>query len=144
MSRQSGTDQDNALILGANCNKERALSAAREVNAALAECGFPLCRGNIMVNNTALALSVDEWRGKFEGWIERGDPQSLLQANVFFDLRRFGATLHWLNHCARTFSPGPPPMSAFSSSWRTMRWRWNHRSTGWAISAPPMMLTVAA
>lgn len=81
------TDQDNALILGANCNKERALSAAREVNAALAECGFPLCRGNIMAGNTALALSVDEWRGKFESWIERGDPQSLLQANVFFDLR---------------------------------------------------------
>jgi CBS domain-containing protein len=81
------TDQDNALILGASCNRERALAAATEVNAALAECGFPLCRGNIMAGNPALALTVDEWRSKFESWIERGDPQSLLQANVFFDLR---------------------------------------------------------
>jgi CBS domain-containing protein len=40
-----------------------------------------------MAGNPALALTVDEWRSKFASWIERGDPQSLLQANVFFDLR---------------------------------------------------------
>lgn len=81
------TDQDNALILGPNCDKERALAAAREVNEALARCGFPLCKGNIMAGNPALALSVDEWRAQFTSWIERGDPQSLLQANIFFDIR---------------------------------------------------------
>lgn len=81
------TDQDNALILGVNCDKQRALAAAKEVNEALAECGFPLCRGNIMASNPALALTADEWRSKFDSWIERGDPQSLLQANIFFDLR---------------------------------------------------------
>jgi len=81
------TDQDNALILGPHCDKERALTAAREVNEALALCGFPLCKGNIMAGNPALALTVDEWRAQFTTWIERGDPQSLLQANIFFDMR---------------------------------------------------------
>ena len=81
------TDQDNALVLGPGCNKATALAAAREVNDGLAECGFPLCKGNIMASNPALALSIDEWRAQFMDWIERGDPKSLLQANIFFDLR---------------------------------------------------------
>lgn len=81
------TDQDNALILGHGCNKATALTAAREVNEGLAECGFPLCKGNIMASNPALALTGDEWRAQFMNWIERGDPKSLLQANIFFDLR---------------------------------------------------------
>lgn len=81
------TDQDNALVLGPHCNKERALAAAHEVNEALAQCGFPLCKGNIMAGNPAFALGVDEWRAQFTTWIERGDPQSLLQANIFFDMR---------------------------------------------------------
>lgn len=81
------TDQDNALILGADCNKAIALAAAREVNDGLAECGFPLCKGNIMASNPALALTLDQWRAQFMNWIERGDPKSLLQANIFFDLR---------------------------------------------------------
>ena len=81
------TDQDNALILSSDCNKTIALAAAREVNEGLAACGFPLCKGNIMASNPALALTFDEWRGQFTNWLERGDPKSLLQANIFFDLR---------------------------------------------------------
>ena len=81
------TDQDNALILGDGCDKAIALATAREVNDGLAECGFPLCKGNIMASNPALALTLDEWRAQFTDWIERGDPNSLLQANIFFDLR---------------------------------------------------------
>jgi CBS domain-containing protein len=81
------TDQDNALVLGPKCDKARALTAAHEVNEALAQCGFPLCKGNIMAGNPALALAVDDWRAQFTTWIERGDPQSLLQANIFFDMR---------------------------------------------------------
>ena len=40
-----------------------------------------------MASNPALALTGDEWRAQFMNWIERGDPKSLLQANIFFDLR---------------------------------------------------------
>lgn len=40
-----------------------------------------------MASNPALALTLDEWRGQFTNWLERGDPKSLLQANIFFDLR---------------------------------------------------------
>ena len=81
------TDQDNALILGADQNREQALAVATDANAALAECGFPLCKGNIMAANPALTQSSEQWQTQFANWIERGDPQSLLQANIFFDMR---------------------------------------------------------
>jgi CBS domain-containing protein len=81
------TDQDNALILAPGVSQLRALDLAKDVNAALDQCGFPLCKGNIMASNPELALSVADWSARFAAWIERGDPESLLQANIFFDLR---------------------------------------------------------
>jgi CBS domain-containing protein len=81
------TDQDNALILGADVNVTTVLAFAREVNEALAQCGFPLCKGNIMACNPELALTVPVWIARFSEWIDRGNPDSLLQANIFFDMR---------------------------------------------------------
>jgi CBS domain-containing protein len=88
------TDQDNALILADETrrdaespNRDAIASFAKEVNESLAQCGFPLCKGNIMAMNPDLALDATAWEARFAGWIDRGDPQSLLQANIFFDLR---------------------------------------------------------
>ena len=52
------TDQDNALILpDGTCEAQRAAALAfgRDVNLALAECGYPLCRGGIMAGETPAA-----------------------------------------------------------------------------------------
>ncbi|MGL5003489.1 MAG: DUF294 nucleotidyltransferase-like domain-containing protein, partial [Casimicrobium sp.] len=94
------TDQDNALIIGDHtnrtggcANRDAILMFAKEVNDSLALCGFPLCKGNIMASNPELALDAHAWEARFLEWIDRGDPQSLLQANIFFDLRAlWGAT----------------------------------------------------
>ena len=87
------TDQDNALILGDAVDRGAVLSFAREVNQSLAQCGFPLCQGNIMASNPELALDAPAWAARFSDWIDRGDPESLLQANIYFDLRAlWGAT----------------------------------------------------
>jgi CBS domain-containing protein len=81
------TDQDNALILSDHVNRDSIAPFAKEVNESLAQCGFPLCKGNIMAMNPDLALDTRAWEARFAEWIDRGDPQSLLQANIFFDLR---------------------------------------------------------
>jgi CBS domain-containing protein len=81
------TDQDNALILSDACSPDKALPFAKDVNESLAHCGFPLCKGNIMASNPDLALPVSGWVTRFSDWVERGDPQSLLRANIFFDMR---------------------------------------------------------
>jgi len=63
------------------------LAFARDVNAALAQLGFPLCPGNVMASNPELCLSMEEWKAKFLGWIREPTPQALLGANIVFDFR---------------------------------------------------------
>ena len=87
------TDQDNGLIFSAASGQEAAalrelfLPFARDVNQQLAACGFTLCSGGIMAGNPAWCLSLDEWREQFIEWVRRPDPQALLNASIFFDLR---------------------------------------------------------
>jgi CBS domain-containing protein len=87
------TDQDNALLFAAaeggdvGPRRERLLAFARDVNAALAQLGFPLCPGNVMASNPELCLSMEEWKDKFLGWMREPTPQALLGANIVFDFR---------------------------------------------------------
>jgi CBS domain-containing protein len=87
------TDQDNGLVFSASDHAEaRALrpflvAMAKEVNAALDACGFPLCKGGIMAGNDKWCLSLQEWQQHFSGWILTPEPEALLNATIFFDMR---------------------------------------------------------
>ncbi len=87
------TDQDNGILFfahdGASPDEARVrlLPFAGAVNAALAECGFPLCSGNVMASNPAWCLSMDEWKSRMLGWLECPEPQALLDASICFDFR---------------------------------------------------------
>ena len=85
------SDQDNGIIFAGSGTadelREMLLPLALRINQALAACGFPLCRGQIMASNPHCCLSVHEWRERFLNWIIEGDPQALLNATIFFDLR---------------------------------------------------------
>lgn len=82
------TDQDNGILYVAGAiERERLLELADRTNVALAACGFPLCMGNIMARNPRWCLTFAEWDALFSGWIDRGDPNALLKASIFFDFR---------------------------------------------------------
>jgi CBS domain-containing protein len=87
------TDQDNGIIFsvpeGKTADEIRAtlLPLAGRINAALDVCGFPLCKGEIMASNPKWCLSLDEWKGQFSEWVQRGDAPVLLNATIFFDFR---------------------------------------------------------
>lgn len=82
------TDQDNGILYVAEkTTQERMLELADWTNGALASCGFPLCKGNIMARNPAWCLDYAGWDALFVGWIDRGDPQALLNSSIFFDFR---------------------------------------------------------
>ncbi|MFV0662885.1 DUF294 nucleotidyltransferase-like domain-containing protein [Denitromonas sp.] len=86
------TDQDNGIIYTAadgerDTIKQKLLAFAKDANEALAACGFPLCKGNIMASNPDLCLTLDEWKRRFGAWIREPDPQALLNASIFFDFR---------------------------------------------------------
>ena len=82
------TDQDNGILYVESAGaRERLLVLADFTNEALASCGFPLCRGNIMARNPALTLNYAGWEEVFMKWIDRGDPEALLAASIYFDFR---------------------------------------------------------
>jgi CBS domain-containing protein len=87
------TDQDNGILFvpgphkSADTARAELLPIARRINEALAQCGYPLCPGNIMSGNPDCCLSLEEWQGRFSVWIDQGLPDHLLRASIFFDLR---------------------------------------------------------
>ena len=87
------TDQDNALVFSAadvaeaRDLREIFLPFARAANQALAECGFPLCDGEVMAGNPRWCLSRAEWLEHFGAWVRTPEPEALLSAAIFFDFR---------------------------------------------------------
>ena len=87
------TDQDNGILFEADSPeqaehmRQRLLPVARRINQRLAECGFALCRGNIMAGNPELCLSRREWAQRFAAFVREVTPESLLASSIYFDLR---------------------------------------------------------
>ncbi len=87
------TDQDNGILFeaadGAEANAIRArlLPLAQYINQCLAQCGFTLCKGNVMAGNPELCLSRSEWARRFAGFVREASPENLLGSSIYFDLR---------------------------------------------------------
>lgn len=87
------TDQDNGILFQADSvqeaeqHRQRLLPLARAINQALHQCGLTLCKGNIMAGNPRLCLSAREWHGFFLAILRETDPENLLKATIFFDIR---------------------------------------------------------
>lgn len=93
------TDQDNGILfqtpdgMTEDQVREKLLPFARVVNDELAECGFTLCKGNIMASNPKLCLSEREWDDWFIRFIDASTPQNLVYSSIFLDMRPiFGPT----------------------------------------------------
>jgi CBS domain-containing protein len=87
------TDQDNGILFEAADSvtaadmRRRLLPLAVEINQRLAQCGFTLCKGNIMAGNPELCLSRHEWTRRFNSFIDEATPENLLKSSIYFDLR---------------------------------------------------------
>ena len=87
------SDQDNGLVFSASDDvearqlRELFLPFAGAANQALAECGFPLCNGEVMAGNPRWCLSLSEWLENFATWVRTPEPDALLNASIFFDFR---------------------------------------------------------
>jgi CBS domain-containing protein len=87
------TDQDNGILfvtpegMTEQQVRDRLLPFAETVNKELAECGFTLCKGNIMASNPKLCLSGEEWNQWFLRFIDSSTPQNLVYSSIFLDMR---------------------------------------------------------
>ncbi|MDP9496138.1 MAG: DUF294 nucleotidyltransferase-like domain-containing protein [Actinomycetota bacterium] len=81
------SDQDSALAYedGADTAMEYFPVLAGHVVTALARAGLPLCDGGYMATNWC--RPIGEFRQMFHDWVERPEPDALLRAEVFLDVR---------------------------------------------------------
>lgn len=87
------TDQDNGILfeaadsIEADAIRARLLPLAQYINQCLAQCGFTLCKGNVMAGNPELCLSRIEWARRFASFVREASPENLLGSSIYFDLR---------------------------------------------------------
>ncbi len=87
------TDQDNAIIYeNVSPEKENTVNAyflrlGEKVCNSLNHAGYAFCKGNIMAMNPQWCKPASVWEKYFENWITTPEPQNLLEATIFFDLR---------------------------------------------------------
>ncbi len=81
------SDQDSALAHadGVEAAPAYFLQLAALVVTALARAGLPLCDGGYMATNWC--RPVHELRTMFAGWVDQPEPEALLRAEVFLDVR---------------------------------------------------------
>lgn len=84
------TDQDNALLLDDSYQAEEHetyfVKLAEFVCDGLALCGYSYCSGEIMASNPQWRKTYSQWQQCFSDWIDKPDPQALLNSSIFFDL----------------------------------------------------------
>lgn len=85
------SDQDNALILD-NSYRETEHGAyfaelSEFVCLGLDRAGQVLCPGDMMAMNPEWRKTLSEWEQTFHVWVTAPDPDALLHAQTFFDIR---------------------------------------------------------
>jgi CBS domain-containing protein len=99
------TDQDNALILSPDYNAashgEYFKQLADFVCDGLDACGYTYCDGGIMASNPQWRLTLKEWKQQFSDWVEKPNPQALLNASIFFDLEGVDGKIAWAEQLTR-------------------------------------------
>jgi CBS domain-containing protein len=87
------SDQDNALVYADAAPEatEYFTVLAHSVVTALGVAGFPRCPGGYMA--TTWRHTLDDWQGIFRRWVERPEPQALVEAEVFLDFCRIHGPL---------------------------------------------------
>lgn len=81
------TDQDNALILGADANPEVARAAAEQFSATLTRLGYPPCKGQIMVNNPEWRKPLPQFKEMIYQWCTTPNPDALMNLAIFIDAK---------------------------------------------------------
>lgn len=90
------TDQDNALVYQDPAPGDEAVTAtyferlAVAMSAILTRVGFPPCPGGFMASNPRWRQPESVWSRCFTSWMETPQPEAVLQASLFFDLRPVG------------------------------------------------------
>lgn len=93
MEQTLSTDQDNAIVFD-DVEADKLTLAYTYFNKLgtlvsnnLDFVGYRFCKGEIMASNPKWTQPWSVWREYFTDWINTSEPQSILDASIFFDFR---------------------------------------------------------
>lgn len=85
------SDQDNGLLLSDQYDERQHAEyfeqLSKNVSDILHQCGYVYCPGEVMASNPKWRQPLSVWRKYFRNWITKPQPEALLYASIFFDLR---------------------------------------------------------
>ena len=87
------TDQDNGIIFvphpdsDSQITLEYFLRLGKMVNDGMAQAGYLPCRGGVMSGQPRWCRPLTEWKSGFNEWIQKSEPQEIIDFSIFFDFR---------------------------------------------------------
>lgn len=84
------SDQDNALLIADDVRYDHDgyfAKLAKFVSDGLQACGYDYCPGEVMATNDHWRQPLSVWKDYFSQWTHRPEPEALLHASIFFDVR---------------------------------------------------------
>lgn len=84
------SDQDNALLVANDMRYEHDSyfsKLATFVSDGLNACGYDYCPGNVMATNDQWRQPLSVWKDYFSTWTHHPEPEALMNASIFFDVR---------------------------------------------------------
>ena len=79
------TDQDNALIIRDGYDHPKLAQFADTFNQHLADLGYPLCDGNIMMTNPMWRQPLKAFKAQSSLWFKNTDPMHSIYLSAIFD-----------------------------------------------------------
>lgn len=79
------TDQDNAVILQDEHDREAVRPLLLQLHQALLDFGYPPCPGGVMFINDSWIHTIEEWQAKVGRWLDSAKPEHMMNMAIFMD-----------------------------------------------------------
>lgn len=79
------TDQDNALVVKDGLHWHQCEPVMEKLTHTLQQLGYPLCPGNVMVNNPKWVKSQADWKQTITQWAKATSSEQIMDLAIFTD-----------------------------------------------------------
>lgn len=79
------TDQDNAVILKNEHDREAVMPLLQHLHQALLDFGYPRCPGGVMFINDAWINTAEGWQQRVDRWLSSASPEHMMNMAIFMD-----------------------------------------------------------
>jgi CBS domain-containing protein len=79
------TDQDNALVVKDGLHWHQCETVMAQLTHTLQQLGYPLCPGNVMVNNPKWVKTQSEWKSTISQWSKPNSAEQVMDLAIFTD-----------------------------------------------------------